>query len=769
MKNNNVIKTISCFLVVSQLAMLSTSCGFSSNISETTTQEDNASSISTPLDSVQIEKLAYSWEGYVGDVDAFVYGALINEYSMFYDVFNATVELSDGTVIDGIGYTNYDMYFETEDDDYGYFPSGFISLIGSPVIPESEIEKGIEVVNNDIEDKHNGYILSYETVPLEKHAVIWNSYIKYGVSDKGSVTYEVLDNNQEFYDESRGALYSYDDRKYLYNPDVGNYFDLTGTSLSEQIDFKAIEDEMNRIIENQDKLFAQIDIETFEYTSKEAINSYLLSLQEETFCGVAVDVLVKEIEKVDISECIRITDDGIEIVNASGPPPEEPTELAKWTTGICCGMLVAGSIALTVFVPAAAPLSAAICGSAIEVFMEVVMDNHTIEDVNWSKVGIAAVEGAVLGWLCPMGAAGAAKSVVNSVGKEVVTVFGKQIGTEVIGELAGYSTLTLLNSLTTGVSNYAYSVIDGNNSEDAFNAFKDGMIMGASFTVVAGGAGKLVGKYTGKLGQEAGKLLKKSKFVSNLMKNAPSAEEVSEIIRKNQIHLKNQQLEDLLVPKSIHEATVVAMNELKKELHAEEIFMQRINTLLADDNINFAKYDDNGKLLSKAEMIRNGGNCVIKPSAECEPELLEALKKFGVTELKVTNGAVQFDPVAYDKFAAKIVYPRDLDRLYDELANIYSENPDRIPSIIKEAIEKSGCEIDKTSLARIFSDLELTLHEGTDDTVYIVDRIIHQKIKHAGGVSEAKLLNEIILGTQYFKELCNTKAEYIFGALLAQE
>ena len=47
---------------------------------------------------------------------------------------------------------------------------------------------------------------------------------------------------------------------------------------------------------------AQVDIETNLYFAQEAVASYLLSLQEETFCGYSVDALVEAAQELDPME-----------------------------------------------------------------------------------------------------------------------------------------------------------------------------------------------------------------------------------------------------------------------------------------------------------------------------------------------------------------------------------------------------------------------------------------------------------------------------------
>ena len=62
-------------------------------------------------------------------------------------------------------------------------------------------------------------------------------------------------------DESLGALYSYDEGKYLFDPDMGTYIPISGTSLFESIDYTELEAEVNRILAEQDARMVTLEEE----------------------------------------------------------------------------------------------------------------------------------------------------------------------------------------------------------------------------------------------------------------------------------------------------------------------------------------------------------------------------------------------------------------------------------------------------------------------------------------------------------------------------
>ena len=475
-------------------------------------------------------------------MDSFVYDRLFNEYSLAYETFNAVLYLPDNTEVYGIGYTDFGSYFESTDGGKNYFPAGFIVGCGDVTVSDEQIEKGIEITNLDYANDDYGFVYSYSTDEFQEHCVVDGQYVKYGIDENGVISYSTEEYEKGVCDESLGALYSYDENRMLYDPDMGEYVPITGESLYEIIDYDALEAEVNRILDEQDFNFSKVDIETHAKFAQEAVSSYLLSLQEETFMGCDVDVLIEEVSKLDPMQCIRITPEGNVIVDIEKDIPQEPTALAKWTVGICCGIAVAGSIALTVFVPAAAPASGAISGAAIDVFMQVVVENHAIEDVNWGKVAVSATAGALMAWVCPMGASAIAKSVAENTGKEVLS------------KIAGYGVQTLSNAVVSGATNASYSIIDGKSKEDVWDSFLIGAALGACCTAAA--------SVLSEVGHAAMNALSNTHPENWFVKLSNTT---STFIADHQVHLFSEPVESILTPKSVYEASKLGITEYNKQ------------------------------------------------------------------------------------------------------------------------------------------------------------------------------------------------------------
>ena len=520
-----------------------------------------------------------------GDIIGFARNLLISEYELVYEVFHAEVALSDGTLLEGMAYTDFASYYERDDGLGGYFPAGCISF-ESYKIPEEELEKGLEIYDVDYEDDEFGFVYTITTDPFLEHFVIDNQYVKYGVDDNGAFTCSFVDFSREICDESLGALYSYDEERYLYNPDVGNYQPITGASLVSEIDYEELEKEINSILEKQDELFLEIDVETQIAFAQECVKSYLLSLQEETFLGCKTADLLEELKKLDPKECIRITPDGAMVMDIDSTLPTEPTALTKWLVGAACIINVGGCIALTIWVPAGTVAWSALSASTIEIFMEVVVENRNLEHVQWSKVGVAAVTGALLAWVCPAGASAVAGQVA------------KTTASEALSRLAGYGVLTLSNSVVSGATAAAYAAIDGKSEDEIWDA----ALMGAAIAAV----GTVFTCAMAEVMPSAVNLLKRVKPIKKVTDKIDSA---SAFISEHQVHLKNTKIDDFLTPKSIYQTVKETKQMLEQQNSIDTLFLDSVDDILPDDttklkpltkyhkNNNTYYTDDTGKIM----------------------------------------------------------------------------------------------------------------------------------------------------------------------------
>ena len=472
----------------------------------------------------------------------FVKDLLEGEFALKYDVFDATVYLDNGMILEGIGYSDYASYWESDDGSEGFWPAGFIAEAEGEYLNIEDYSEGVLVYNDFYESPDFSFVYAYSVDPFLKHCVYGGQYIKYGVDETGSIIYSTEEYKRGQCDEELGALYSYDEGRYVFDPNVGSYVTITGTSLFQQIDYDSLRNEVNRILSEQDANFVQEEIRTNAYFAQDAVESYLLSLQEETFLGCDVSTLIEEVRNLDPTQCLRFTPEGYIIVPFDEKIPEAPSDLAKWLVGVGCGIAVAGSIVLQVFVPAATPAAGAISGAAIDVFIQVVVDNKSLDNIQWSKVAVSAIAAACLSWLCPLGAS------------QVTTSVGKAGGSVALRKLAGYGFKTISNSLVIGVSNGAFALIDGEDPEHVGNAFLIGAAIGACCTVfvslLSEGAHAIGNAFT-------------ASHPNNWMVKAGNA--VGGFIGKHQVHLKNSALEEILSPKTVYQAARAANTEVNAQ------------------------------------------------------------------------------------------------------------------------------------------------------------------------------------------------------------
>ena len=497
--------------------------------------------------------------------------------------------------------------------------------------------------------------------------------------------------------------------------------------------------------------------------------------------GCSVKELLEISATLDPKDCVQFSPEGMVLVDMTSAPPQEPVALTKWLTGICCGTAIATCFAVSIFVPALGPVAASVSGAAVEVFMEVVVQNQNVKNVNWGKVAVAAATGALLAWGCPMLAGHASSGIVKVLGKSLSAEMATSLG-----KLAGYGILTFSNAAVTGSSGAAFSLLDGGTKEDAIDAFRLGAAMGAACTVAA----TLVANG---IGVGINKALQEAEPNSWLVKMSDTTSSVGKFINKHQVKLFDGKLDSILIPKSINEAAEAAGLQLKLQQTNDMQLIKRVDQLPSKTNKNFVMTDDSGNVLSKADLRANGGNGKIQLRDSCDPELREAFAKYRVNEITIKDGVPDFDPISNYKMELKLTDKRavNFSNAYDKYLEEWTDDPTKIPEIIQAELNRKGKSIfnaEPNDIASMFSDLHLTIHEeaasntginvttqfaeeaqeGIDGVVYLVDRTIHSKIGHAGGVAYASAIQKIEIGMVYFEKLHDSVATGITGTLIIE-
>lgn len=728
-------RMISMVLIVTMLTSLLSGCSNQSSDKEVNPSNDELQDIISDvsgeiLDNIQdyivldettanMLPLSYSWEDYQGNVETFAYGILANDMQYVYDVFPANVTLENGDIITGMGYTDYSVGYVTDDETKSCFEAGFIANCGEISIPQNEIETGMLVNNLDYQDDNTDFVIAYQCEPFSSHCVVYNKYVKYGVDNEGRFFYEATEYEKGKCDESLGSLYSYDEGRYLFDLDVGSFTGITGESLFTSLDYSELEKEINRVLETQDKNFVQVDIETLAYFSQEAITNYLLSLQEETFLGYNVDMLVEASKELDPMECYRITNDGLMVIDLEHSTEDQ---IAQWLVGTACVIAVGVGMVSSVIFIECPPLSAAsssVVGVAIEIFMQVALSGEKVSNIDWRKVGVAACAGAVSGFLGPYITAttsGAIQFVSDSV----------------------------IDGLIGGIEQSVYAWMDGESGKDIAGRFGMGFALGFGLSAGFKGVSTVIGKLADRMAPQIAKV-SMTLLPKLSSKISAFASDASAVVSKGIYKFKA--MADTSVFHSQYIANKISANQLAR--------------LVSDGSPELKKkaFDN----LSKENMFDVDGNSISKTRLEeifdsAENNQIIGYFKVGedIVNIKKQNGVVGivFDSSKYQTVTLPngIVNNRDTNFVAaaKKLKEEWISDPSKIPESISDAINSSGISLEDMEAERIVSIIKYSkngwvMHENIDmKTISLVPRTLHDTmqggISHLGGYSLATYL-----------------------------
>lgn len=700
--------------------------------------------------------LSYDPEDYIGDLETFAYGLLINELEYIYDVFPACVQLSDSYFVYGLAYTDYTECYTNDDESEAYFMSGFLPFVGELDIPEEDFDSGLYIHDLEYEDESTKFVWKYRSDAFLQHCVVYGAYLQYGVDSNGYITYNAIPYEREKCDISLGALYSYDDSRYLYDVDFGNYTPISGISLAVDIDYAELEREINAIIEEQNANFMTYDIETVAYTSQDAVVSFLLSMQEESFLGYSVDLLVEAAKELNPLECFRITTDGLSVVDISEIPPEEPTALCKWLVGTACVIAIAVGMAGSVIYAACPPLSAlagAVTGAAIETFMQVIIENKTLADVSWTKVAIAAVSGAVSGLLGPY----------------IQATFGG---------VSYFLIDSAIDGIIGGIEQAVFAWMDGKSGKEILSSFGYGFAIGAGLSAAFKVGGKILSAGAKKFAEFAGELSKKlpSKLTSAATKFVKPVRNIGSAIGDSLNKLKQK------ADSSIFHSNYISKRMLEKAAreNSSELLEKSIKKLSNNEVL-----DNGGNVLNKTklrELYKNAKDGDILGYIKKDDGVVAVIKKNGAIGVTFPdNQSVKLTRKNYGspEIDKKNIRKNNLEEARELLAKKWILDPDSMPEDIAKRIKLdypdenpadvlenmlSG-ERYKTKLEDWIdgsSDSKWALHEELElGVVSLVPKSLHSVVKggtsHMGGAALEAYLKQH-MGGVYFETLINAAA-----------
>ena len=454
-----------------------------------------------------------------------------------------------------------------------------------------------------------------------------------------------------------------------------------------------------------------------------------MSLQQETFLGYDVNELVAEADKLDPRECYRLTSEGLATLDLQG----SASNLTRWLVGTGCAIVVSvamvGSM-VTIACPPLSALSSAAAGTAIEIFMQVVISGESLEDVDWKKVAIAAATGAVSGFLGPY-------------------VYATTQG-------AAYFALdSALDGLVGGIERAVYAWMDGEEGTEIIKSFGYGFALGFALSAGFKGVGAAIGKLGSKIGPGVNKAAEK--IAPNL------TAKVSKLSAKfGTVIYKLKKAADSTVFHSDYISRKLAEKQLARIIEdgSDELVKKSIDNLSKSDIV-----DVNGEILTKdslSKLFDEADDGAVLAYFKKGDELVQIVKKNGMV-------GIVFDPSKYQTITLPKGLVDDRGINFEEAAKILREqwldDPSLIPESLAESIKRSGIDLEDMEpekLKDIIQKSDWVLHENIDlETITLVPEAIHSVaeggISHMGGVGLVKYLKSH-MGFEFFERLISAAA-----------
>lgn len=282
-------------------------------------------------------------------------------YSMVMTAVQTDLTLAGFNVAVGVaqsesetGYSALGLYYV--DPEVDLFSSsliascGFVEVVGK----EDEYQDAFredaliyvidaKVLAND-EQQELFYVYSYNYDNIGSyHFIYQNKYVTYYQETEMRVRYSVQENRKENYDLSLGSIYNYDTKSYVYDESIfGEYSTHSGETLFSEEDYAQLETLLQKQVKDQEKAGYIVNEFNIVYISPEAIQTYLLSDEEDTFFGYSVSALT---ETFGLGTALTFTGNGFELSTII----ELTDENYNWKSflikcGIGCGIILVGAI-----------------------------------------------------------------------------------------------------------------------------------------------------------------------------------------------------------------------------------------------------------------------------------------------------------------------------------------------------------------------------------------------------------------------------------------
>ena len=399
-----------------------------------------------------------------------------------YEAFPAIAVKTNSEKVYGLAYSNYEDAYQNTTDGKIYFGVGFVALPNQSEITDEEVDDGIEIlpeisedeleVSDEVSSSYDlAFILSFQEEYDGGHYIASGEYIRYDISNY-AMHCTALPNEQENYDLTIGYLYSYDLGRPVYDPDLGKDVAFNGYSIVESLDYDFIYNSYRAFIAEQASSGLSVDTVTVTFISNNVINEYIANNQDESFLGLSAEEIYSiESQIADTHFYVILPNGEFEVLELPVDPPPKASLFERIIIAYLAFLAVVTAIVVGIVISvatcgaggvAALMAAGALAGAAIELFMQVTVSGVPLSDVNWMKVGVSALSGA----LC----------AIPGVGF---------IGAALIG----------------GATNAAMAYIDGGSLVDCLLAFGLGVATG----VLIHFGGKLISKVSKSIQQSLNK------------------------------------------------------------------------------------------------------------------------------------------------------------------------------------------------------------------------------------------------------------------------
>jgi hypothetical protein len=638
------------------------------------------------------------WEEYVGDPETLVYSLIQNQLAKAYEVFPGKVILPvSGDEVYGIAFTDKKSAFILNPNTVNqkhYFSTGFISLVDEFYVTSDDYEAGLEIVRVDNTDSsRNGYFYAYNLQPFDTHIVIDNQYIQYGIDSNYQVYYEsndVLGN----YNQALGGLYSYDEDRFVFGSDNG-IVPIKENAISENFNFETWSAAINENLKNGFSL----DFDFLKYTVSNALDTVkniFNNLNEQTILGYSLADLKNLLGDIKEDDIAIIDDTKVAMHAVSSTIP---SDIIKWIVAATTVISLIGTIVVSLSFPTLAPFASAITGGAMQTFVETVIENHQVSEIDWIKVGIASIAGAISSQLGPIG-----------------------------------------DAFVGGITNSLFSLLEGETFLDTALSFVSGFAIGLAmsgiFTVLLRAfnvvGAKLSNVFTNKVGS----------YIARNMANIDGSLATKAFVNTtDSVNINSR------VSNSVNDVVQSIDNNLSY------LTKKAIKQLPSDKNPFLVKVDSLGKPIKKIDLFKNGGNGYLTlrdiPDNKFRSLFVD---KFGnpIDRLPIKNGYVLFEDVGLVKIKLEsgdflsIKRHQNFAQFDRQLRELIINNDPAIPTKVYNYFIEKGIDFENITLEQIRrmrsgAGLNLSWHEAEDTASGIlVSGTLHSFISHAGGISLVK-------------------------------